>query len=52
LFREALIKVTAVASKTGSKPVRDMVGALIAGERDPEVLAGLARGKMRPGTPP
>ena len=42
-----LIKVTAVASKTGSKSVRDMVEALIAGQRDPEVLAGLARGKMR-----
>jgi transposase len=36
-----------VASKTGSKSVRDMLEALIAGERDPEVLAGLARGKMR-----
>jgi len=47
LLEDALIKVTAVASKTGSKPVRDMVEALIAGERDPEVLAGLARGKMR-----
>ena len=47
LLEDALIKVTAVASKTGSKSVRDMVEALIAGERDPEVLAGLARGKMR-----
>ena len=36
-----------MASKIGSKSVRDMVEALIAGERDPEVLAGLARGKMR-----
>jgi transposase len=47
LLEDALIKVTAVASKIGSKSVRDMVEALIAGERDPEVLAGLARGKMR-----
>jgi transposase len=47
LLEDALIKVTAVAGKTGSKPVRDMLEALIAGERDPEVLAGLARGKMR-----
>jgi transposase len=47
LLEDALIKVTAVASKTGSKSVRDMLEALIAGERDPEVLAGLARGKMR-----
>src|SRR5262249_19496284 len=27
--------------------VRDMLEALIAGERDPQVLAGLARGKMK-----
>jgi len=26
--------------------VRDMVEALIAGERDPQVLTGLARGRM------
>jgi transposase len=47
LLEDALIKVTSVASKIGSKSVRDMLEALIAGERDPEVLAGLARGKMR-----
>jgi transposase len=47
LLEDALIKVTAVASKTGSKSVRDMIEALIAGQRDPQVLAGLARGKMR-----
>ena len=47
LLEDALIKVTAVASKTGSKSVRAMVEALIAGQRDPQVLAGLARGKMR-----
>jgi transposase len=47
LLEDALIKVTAVASKTGSKSVRDMLEALIAGQRDPQVLAGLARGKMR-----
>ena len=47
LLEDALIKVTSVASKTSSKSVRDMLEALIAGERDPEILAGLARGKMR-----
>jgi transposase len=47
LLEDALIKVTAVASKTSSKSVRAMVEALIAGQRDPQVLAGLARGKMR-----
>ena len=29
-----------------------MIEALIAGERDPQVLAELARGRMRPSTPP
>jgi len=47
LLEDALIKVTSVASKIGSLSVRDMLEALIAGQRDPEVLAGLARGKMR-----
>ena len=36
-----------MASKLDTKPVRDMLEALIAGERDPQVLAGLARGRMR-----
>lgn len=47
LLEDALIKVSAVASKITAVSVRDMVGALIAGERDPQVLAGLARGAMR-----
>jgi transposase len=47
LLEDALIKVSAVASKLDAKSVRDMVEALIAGERDPEVLASLARGRMR-----
>jgi transposase len=47
LLEDALIKVSAVASKITAVPVRDMAGALIAGERDPQVLAGLARGAMR-----
>jgi transposase len=36
-----------VASKLDTLPVRAMLEALIAGERDPQVLAGLARGRMR-----
>jgi len=36
-----------VASKITAVSVRDMVEALIAGERNPQVLASLARGKMR-----
>lgn len=47
LLEDALIKVSAVASKLDTRSVRDMVEALIAGERDPQVLAGLARGRMR-----
>jgi transposase len=47
LLEDALIKVTVVASKMDTKSVRDMLEALIAGERDPQVLAGLARGRMR-----
>ena len=47
LLEDALIKVSAVASKLDTKPVRDMLEALIAGERDPQVLAALARGRMR-----
>jgi transposase len=39
--------VSSVASSLDTRPVRDMVEALIAGERDPEVLAGLARGRMK-----
>ncbi len=47
LLEDALIKVSAVASTMGTLSVRDMLEALIAGERDPRVLAGLARGKMK-----
>ncbi len=47
LLEDALIKVSAVASKITAVSARDMVEALIAGERDPQVLAGLARGKMK-----
>jgi len=47
LLEDALIKVSVVASTLDTKSVRDMLEALIAGERDPKVLAGLARGRMR-----
>src|SRR6266542_2806440 len=47
LLEDALIKVSSVASTLDTLSVRDMLEALIAGERDPRVLAGLARGKMR-----
>jgi transposase len=47
LLEDALIKVSSVASTMDTLSVRDMLEALIAGERDPKVLAGLARGKMK-----
>ncbi len=47
LLEDALLKVSAVASTLDTLSVRDMLEALIAGERDPKVLAGLARGKMK-----
>jgi transposase len=48
LLEDALIKVSSVVSSLDSMSVRDMLEALIAGERDPRRLADLARGKMRP----
>ncbi|WP_441964847.1 IS110 family transposase [Mycolicibacterium houstonense] len=46
LLEDALIKVSAVASRLDTISVRAMVEALIAGERDPRQLADLARGRM------
>src|SRR5260221_2466714 len=39
LLEDALIKVSAVASKLDARSVRDMLEALIRGGRDPQVLA-------------
>jgi transposase len=47
LLEDALIKVSSVASTLTTVSARDMIAALIAGERDPVVLAGLARGRMK-----
>jgi transposase len=47
LLEDALIKVSAVASSLTTLSARDMIEALIAGQRDPQVLAGLARGRMK-----
>jgi transposase len=41
------IKIDSVASTITTLSARDMIEALIAGERDPRVLAELARGRMR-----
>jgi len=47
LLEDALIKVTTVASRIDTLSVRDMIEALIAGQRDPRALADLARGRMK-----
>jgi transposase len=47
LLEDSLIKVSAVASSLDTLSVRDMLEALIAGERDPKTLASLARGRMK-----
>jgi transposase len=47
LLEDALIKVTTVASRIDTMSVREMIEALIAGQRDPQVLARLARGRMK-----
>src|SRR5690242_1884844 len=47
LLEGALIKVSAVASKLTTVSAQDMIKAMIGGQRDPHVLAGLARGRMK-----
>jgi transposase len=47
LLEDSLIKVSSVASRLDTMSTRDMLEALIRGERDPRKLADLARGKMR-----
>ena len=46
-LEDACIKVSSVVSDLFGVSGRDMMRALIAGERDPRVLARLARGRMR-----
>jgi transposase len=47
VLQDAGIKLTSVASAVWSASSRQMVEALIAGERDPAVLARMAKGRMR-----
>ena len=47
MLEDAGIKIDSVASELLGVSGRDMAGALIAGERDPFRLAGLARGRLR-----
>lgn len=48
VLQDACVKITSVAATVWSKSSRRMIEALIAGERDPAVLAELALGRMRP----
>lgn len=47
VLEDAGIKIDSVASSITTLSARDMIESLIAGERDPRVLANLARGTMR-----
>lgn len=51
LLEDAQVKLSVVVSKLFSVSGRAMLEAMIAGERDPNVLAQLARGRMRPKIP-
>jgi transposase len=48
LLEDALIKLSTITTDLFGKSGRAMLEALIDGERDPEVLAELALGKLRP----
>jgi transposase len=47
LLERAQVKISDVASDLQLKSVRAMIEALIAGERNPRILAGLAKGPLR-----
>ena len=47
VLEDSGIKIDSVASALTTLSARDMIEALITGERDPAVLADLARGRMR-----
>src|SRR3546814_10865875 len=47
LFQDAGFKLTSVASSVWSQSSRAMIEMLITGEKDPVVLAELAKGRMR-----
>lgn len=47
VLQDAGIKLTSVASKVWSQSSRAMIEAMIAGERDPKVLAEMAKSRLR-----
>jgi len=46
-LQDAGIKLSSVASKVWSKSSREMIEAMIEGERDPKVLAQMAKSRLR-----
>jgi transposase len=51
VLEDAGVKLSSVASSVLTKSGREMIDALIAGQRDPAVLAEMAKGRMRPKIP-
>jgi transposase len=51
ILEDANLKLASVATDVLGKSGRDMLEAICAGQDDPEVLAELARGKLRPKVP-
>jgi transposase len=51
LLEDTQIKLSSVISDIFGKPGRAMLEALISGQRDPQVLAGLADGRLRASKP-
>jgi len=47
VLEDAGVKLSSVASSVLTKSGREMIDALISGERDPEVLAEMAKGRLR-----
>ena len=47
VLEDAGVKLSSVTSSVLTKSGREMIDALIAGRRDPAVLAGMAKGRMR-----
>lgn len=47
VLEDAGVKLSSVASSVLTKSGREMIDALIAGQRDPDVLAEMAKGRMR-----
>lgn len=47
ILEDAGVKLSSVASSVLTKSGREMIDALIAGQRNPEVLAEMAKGRMR-----